>query len=191
MAQDIELRYDPHLRPTPKVPEGHDVISYYRQRINEGFQERYGDASEEVRQEAIRRKLAEKDIIEASGFAGYMLVVEDYLNWTKKNFSTRDEAGDILAYPIGGGRGSVGGSIHAYELGISELCPIRWDLITERFLSAGRGATYEVVYDDGSVDTVLASEIRGVLNAETEKVEKKYIHQLEIGDTVAVRPEAD
>ena len=120
--------------------------------------------------------------MDSSGYIGYMLVVRDYIKWTKDNFSTRDSDGDVLAFPVGGGRGSVGGSIHAYELGISEIDPVRFDLVFERFLSEGRGPTYEIVYDDGSVEQVIASASYEV-ERDGEK-SRVWTHQLELGDTV-------
>jgi hypothetical protein len=113
-----------------------------------------------------------------------MLTVREYLWWTREKFSTRDVNGDILALAIGPGRGSVGGSIHAYCLYISELDPIRWDLVFERFMSAGRGSTYMVEYEDGTSERVIVSAEREVVNL--DGTEKKYIHQLKIGDEIVV-----
>lgn len=178
---DLGLKFDSHLRPIPKIPEGHDLKSYYRERVKNGLRARYKDKSKEMQAEAMRRSKVEDDVIVSSGFAGYMLVVEDYLRFARENFSTRNEAGDILASAIGVGRGSVGGSIHAYALGISELDPVRFNLIFERFLSAGRGATYRVTYDDGTHEDIIASDVRSL-----EDGEAKFIHELEVGDIVSL-----
>lgn len=78
---------------------------------------------------------------------------------------------------------SVGGSIHAYELGISDIDPIKHDLLFERFLSSGRGATYKITYDDGTTEEINVSGKKRVKNADG-KIVGKYIHQLELGDEI-------
>lgn len=182
----LGLKFDSHLRPEPKIPEGYDLKSYYRKRVRDGLKARYRGQSKEAQQEALKRSKVEDEVIVSSGFAGYMLVVEDYLRFAKDNFSTRNEAGDILASAIGVGRGSVGGSIHAYALGISELDPVRFNLIFERFLSAGRGATYRVTYEDGTFEDIIASDVR-----ELEDGSTRYIHEIEVGDTVKLPQELE
>lgn len=183
MAQDIKLDFDPHLKPKPQIPEGHTELSYYKHLLDVGFKDRYGNASNEVKEEAKSRIRKELDIIYSSDFIGYMLTVREYLVWTRDRFSTLDDAGKVLALPVGVGRGSVGGSIHAYLLYISELDPIKHDLIFERFLSAGRGATYKLTYDDGTVEEIIVSDEKKVVK-EDGTVEKNYVHQLSIGDVV-------
>lgn len=180
MAQDIRLDFDPDLMPKPLIPkEFSDEVEYYKHLLNEGFKRRYGNSPREVKEEAARRSKYEMEVIHSSNFIGYMLTVREYLVWTRENFSTRDENGDILALSVGVGRGSVGGSIHAYLLDISELDPIRWGLVFERFLSAGRGNTYRVTFEDGEYKDVIASE-----EVELTNGEKRYIHQLQPGDEI-------
>ncbi len=69
----------------------------------------------------------EADIIVQMGFAGYFLIVADFINWAKKN-----------GVPVGPGRGSGAGSLVAYSLGITDLDPLRYDLLFERFLNPER-----------------------------------------------------
>lgn len=179
MVEDLRLKYNPHLKPTPVVPDGLSEVEFFKKLIQEGLRKRYGNASREVKDEALRRVRQEFDVFYSSDFIGYMLVVREYMVWTRENFSTRDTDKNILALSVGAGRGSVGGSIIAYLLDISEVCPIRYDLVFERFLSPGRGAQYKITYKDGSVETVVASE-----NYSLPGGEHKYAHQLEIGDKV-------
>lgn len=193
MASDISLEYDPHLKPKPVIPEGFkDEVEYYKHLIQKGFKERYGNESIEVKKEAIKRNKKEFDVIHSSDFIGYMLVVTDYLKFARENYSTKNEQDDIIALGIGPGRGSVGGSIHAYELGISEVDPVKHDLIFERFLSAGRGATYLIEYDDGTTEEIIVSDTKKTLpsidkNFESDnEIVNKYIHQLNVGDTIVV-----
>jgi len=183
MAQDVKLDFDAHLKPKPQIPEGYDEESYYRHLLKEGFRERYGNASREVKEEAHRLIKKEFDVIHSSDFIGYMLTARESLIWARDNYSTRDENGDALAYSVGVGRGSVGGSIHAFLLKISEVDPIKHDLIFERFLSAGRGSTYRVTYDDGTTEEIVVSEVKKILD-ENGVEQSRYIHQLNVGDTV-------
>lgn len=184
MAQDLTIDFDPTLKPHALVPEGYDELSYFKELVNKGFKERYGKASPEVRAEAKARLANEFKVIHSSNFIGYFLTVQEYLKWTRDNYSTLGPNDEILALPIGPGRGSVGGSITAYVLYISEVDPIRFDLIFERFLSAGRGDTYRISYDDGSYEDVVVSDERIVVSG--AGVESRYIHQLEVGDEVQV-----
>lgn len=185
MASDISMKYNPDLRPKAVLPDGWtSEVDYFRHLIQEGFKARYGNSPREIKAEAQRRIKTEFDVIYSSDFIGYFLTVYEYLNWTRESFSVRDDKGDILALSIGVGRGSVGGSIIAYLLNISELDPIKHDLLFERFLSAGRGDTYEIVYEDGTREEVIVSESRTVVAEEGE--ESKYIHQLKPGDVVTL-----
>src|SRR4029453_10534305 len=74
-----------------------------------------------------RRLAAELDVIVKMGFAGYFLIVADFINWAKRN--------DV---PVGPGRGSGAGSLVAYSLGITDLDPLRYNLLFERFLNPER-----------------------------------------------------
>lgn len=184
MAQDVKLDFDPHLKPKPILPQGFKTeVDYYKHLLDKGFKSRYGNASEEVKLEAKKRIRKEFDIIYSSDFIGYMLTVQEYIVWTRQNFSTLDADGNTLALSVGVGRGSVGGSIHAYLLEISELDPIKHDLIFERFLSAGRGATYKLTYDDGTSEEIVVSDEKTVVSEDGTE-QRNYIHQLSVGDVI-------
>lgn len=179
---NLSLTYDPKLKPIPDTPEGYDLKTYYREQVKAGLKERYKGFPASVKKEAIARYKKEDETIVSSGFAGYFLVVADYLNFAKENFSTRSCLSDeILVYSTGVGRGSVGGSIHAYALGISELDPIRFDLLSERFIGPGRGATFRITYKDGSTEELIASDKK-----ELKGNEFKYVHELSPGDKIKV-----
>ena len=191
MASDINMTYNPHLKPKPIIPEGfEDEVAYYKHLLNDGFRWRYGNASDEIKARVKKQIHHEMNVIYSSDFIGYMLTVTDYLKFTREKYSTRNEAGDIVALSLGVGRGSVGGSIHAYLLGISEIDPIEHDLIFERFLSAGRGATYRITYDDETSEDIIVSDEKQVLT-ETGEKKNRYIHQLSVGDTVLDESGAD
>ncbi len=125
VAELCELDIELHrmLLPHFEVPEGETLESYLRSLTGEGVRRRYGTPSPEV----AERASYELGVIEKMGFAGYFLIVADFVGWAKRN-----------GIRVGPGRGSVGGSLVAYALGITELDPIRWNLGFERFLNPGR-----------------------------------------------------
>lgn len=166
MASDIDIEFNPDLRPKLEIPEGYTEESYFWELIQKGFHEKRGNDTDEIREESQRRIKKELNVISSEGFINYFLVVWDYIKWARDN-----------GVGVGEGRGSIGGSEIAYLLDISGTCPIRWDLMFERFLSEGRGATYEIEYEDGTTETVYVSNQK-----ETPDGTKKYIHQLEVGD---------
>lgn len=184
MAQDVHIEFDPHLKPKPILLNGETELSTFQRMIKEGLVERYADEPKEIQQEAKRRVNKEYKVITSSDFVGYFLTVAEYMNWTREQHSIKDANGEVVALPVGDGRGSVGGSIIAYLLRISELCPIRHDLIFERFLSAGRGARYEITYDDGSTEEIIVSDEKTILTE--DGAVQRYIHQLEVGDVVSM-----
>ncbi len=119
--------------PNFPTPEGVSLDDYLIQLSEQGLEKRmlqlFPDAAK--RQEAYplyaeRLALECKTIIKM-GFPGYFLIVQDFINWGKNN-----------GVPVGPGRGSGAGSLVAYSLGITDLDPIRYDLLFERFLNPER-----------------------------------------------------
>jgi DNA polymerase-3 subunit alpha len=129
---EIELGRN-HLPDFP-VPEPYTVASYLRFRSEEGLQQRLPclvpagttdtEARRRVYQERLERELA---VIEKMGFPGYFLIVADFIEWAKTH-----------GVPVGPGRGSGAGSLVAYCLGITDLDPLAYDLLFERFLNPER-----------------------------------------------------
>ncbi|MDA8094091.1 MAG: DNA polymerase III subunit alpha [Betaproteobacteria bacterium] len=115
------------------TPEGITLDDYLCLRAHEGLTGRletlYPDASvrEEKRPIYEERLKFETDTILQMGFSGYFLIVADFINWAKKN-----------GVPVGPGRGSGAGSLVAYSIGITDLDPLRYDLLFERFLNPER-----------------------------------------------------
>ncbi|MDR4125978.1 DNA polymerase III subunit alpha [Yanghanlia caeni] len=115
------------------TPEGVTLSDYLVQLSEEGLERRmrqlYPDEAERAAQyPAYRERLQwECSIIIKMGFPGYFLIVADFINWGKQN-----------GVPVGPGRGSGAGSLVAYSLGITDLDPIRYDLLFERFLNPER-----------------------------------------------------
>jgi DNA polymerase III subunit alpha len=119
----------------PLFPTPNDVPfeTYLREQALAGLEQRmaklYPDAAERERQmPRYRERLEfECETIVQMGFPGYFLIVADFINWAKQN-----------NVPVGPGRGSGAGSLVAYSLGITDLDPLRYDLLFERFLNPER-----------------------------------------------------
>lgn len=185
-ARGITMDYNPELRPKPHIPEEFANGKEYLMHLIEtrfDHEDRYGKASEEVREIARENIRKEMRVLESSDYIDYIITVYEYLNWANEEFSVRDENGTILARATGPGRGSIGGSTIAFILGISELDPIRFELFFERFLSEGRGATYEFISSEGETIRLIAShevEVR----TDSGDIVAKYAHQIEEGETL-------
>lgn len=128
------------LIPKFPVPEGEDEKSYLDKLVYQGLAWRYGGISVEEREtisiedarkklppEVIERTEYELGIMDQMGYNGYFLIVQDFINWGKSQ-------GIIF----GPGRGSAAGSIVAYAIRITEIEPLRYSLMFERFLNPGR-----------------------------------------------------
>ena len=112
------------LLPDFDIPEGFsDTATYLRHITMEGLKKRYPHRFEEVK----ARAEYELDVIIEMNFTGYFLIVADFINWAKDN--------DI---PVGPGRGSGAGSIVAYALRITDIEPLKYNLLFERFLNPER-----------------------------------------------------
>ncbi|MCX6722516.1 MAG: DNA polymerase III subunit alpha, partial [Candidatus Staskawiczbacteria bacterium] len=110
--------------PTFPLPEGKTAEEYLEEICWEGAKTRYGENPDKAVTDRLKYELS---VIEKTGFAGYFLIVEDFVNWAKKN--------RII---VGPGRGSAGGSIVAYLSGITNVDPLKHDLLFERFLNPER-----------------------------------------------------
>ncbi|MGN0274447.1 MAG: DNA polymerase III subunit alpha [Chordicoccus sp.] len=119
----VEIVFGERKIPKYDVPGGLTSWEYLQKLCEEGFAERYPDAKPEVRE----RLNYELGTIKSMGFVDYFLIVWDYVHFAKSH--------GII---VGPGRGSAAGSIVSYCLGITELDPLKYDLIFERFLNPER-----------------------------------------------------
>jgi DNA polymerase-3 subunit alpha len=120
------------LLPRYEVPAGHTLETYLRELVSEGLRRHYGEATAEVSD----RARYELQVISQLGFEGYFLIVADFVNWAKRQ-----------GVRVGPGRGSAAGSIVSYALGITELDPLRYSLMFERFLNPERVAMPDIDID--------------------------------------------
>jgi len=126
--------------PKYPVPESETMMSFLRERTKEGFQERYGRATLNIRERAKRQIERELALIEKLELAGYFLIVWDLVRFCREE--------KILVQ----GRGSAANSSVCYSLGITAVDPIKMDLLFERFLSEERGEWPDIDLDLPSGD---------------------------------------
>ncbi|AQZ93275.1 DNA polymerase III subunit alpha [Halopseudomonas phragmitis] len=131
---NIEVQLGTYFLPDFPIPEGMTIEEYFKQVSFEGLEERLKvilppdtPDYEAKRQVYIDRLNFELDIINQMGFPGYFLIVMDFIKWAKGN-----------GVPVGPGRGSGAGSLVAYSLLITDLDPLQYDLLFERFLNPER-----------------------------------------------------
>jgi len=130
---DVELPLDDHLLPAFPLPSGFERPEDYLANLaREGVRARYGDADDEVRE----RLDYELSVIEETGFAGYFLIVSDFVK------AARDR--DIA---VGPGRGSAAGSLVCYAIGITDVDPMEHELLFERFLNPERVSMPDIDID--------------------------------------------
>ncbi len=130
----IEINFDDYFLPNFPVPEGTTLEDWFRQECRKGLDKRLevlldseADDYTERRKVFDDRLERELGVINEMGFPGYFLIVADFIKWGKEN-----------AIPVGPGRGSGAGSLVAYALEITDLDPLQYDLLFERFLNPER-----------------------------------------------------
>ncbi|CAM9129822.1 DNA polymerase III subunit alpha [Acinetobacter bereziniae] len=132
----VSLRLGFHDLPDYPIPEGHTIHSYFEHLSEIGLEERLdflypvetrNEDWAEIRKPYDERLAYELGIINKMDFPGYFLIVMDFIQWSKNN-----------GVPVGPGRGSGAGSLVAYSLKITDLDPLRYDLLFERFLNPER-----------------------------------------------------
>ncbi len=121
---NFQFELDKVKLPQFAVPVGETPENFLEKLCQKGLKEKFG---EKPKKEAIERLNYELSIIKETGFASYFLIVQDFVNWAKEN-----------RIVVGPGRGSVGGSLVAYLLKITNIDPLKYNLLFERFLNPDR-----------------------------------------------------
>ena len=134
IAEQCNVEFDFNTIHLPKydVPEGYTPDTYLRELCFKGLKERYENPSDEI----IERLNYELDVIERMGYVEYFLITWDFINFSKEN--------NIM---VGPGRGSAAGSIVAYTLKITDIDPIKYSLLFERFLNPERVSMPDIDID--------------------------------------------
>ena len=132
---NLELEFGKSKYPEYSVPEGKTREGYLRELCYRGLHERYGERST-TDPELIKRLDYEIDVLEKTGFVSYLLIVWDFIHFAKGR-----------GIPVGPGRGSAAGSMVAYVLGITDIDPLQYGLIFERFLNPDRVSPPDIDVD--------------------------------------------
>ncbi|MFZ1926619.1 MAG: DNA polymerase III subunit alpha, partial [Solirubrobacteraceae bacterium] len=155
---NVELELDKQLIPKYTTPDASSEHDYLREQVLRGLHVRYGDPSPA---EAIARMDMELGVIDRMGFNAYFLIVWDFVKFAKEN-----------GIAVGPGRGSAAGSIVSYCLAITDVDPLRYDLLFERFLNPER-----VSMPDIDIDFSVRGRER-VMRYVTEKYGRESVAQI-------------
>ena len=155
---DVELELGRQLIPRYPTPDGSSEAEYLKAQVEQGLRRRYGDPPPA---EAVERAQYELSVIERMGFSGYFLIVWDFVKYAKDR-----------GIAVGPGRGSAAGSIVSYCLAITDVDPVRYDLLFERFLNPER-----VSMPDIDIDFSVRGRER-VIRYVTEKYGKESVAQI-------------
>jgi DNA polymerase-3 subunit alpha len=139
---NTEMRFDQSLLPHYNVPAGENPDSYLEKLCREGLKRRYDSSAAQYG----GRLQYELGVIRKMGFSTYFLIVWDFIHWARNN-----------GIPVGPGRGSGAGSLVAYALGITDVCPVKYGLLFERFLNPDRKSMpdLDIDFSDEGRDRVI------------------------------------
>jgi DNA polymerase III subunit alpha len=154
----VEMELGKQLIPSYETPAGISERDFLRARVQDGLRVRYGDPPPA---EALQRAELELDVIDRMGFNAYFLIVWDFVKFAKEN-----------GIAVGPGRGSAAGSIVSYCLAITDIDPLRYDLLFERFLNPER-----VSMPDIDIDFSVRGRER-VMRYVTEKYGRESVAQI-------------
>lgn len=173
----VDLEFGKNYLPAFPVPEGQTEADFLRNESKKGLEARliFQFGEEKAKDPAIRKEYEDRldyelNIINEMGFPGYFLIVSDFIQWSKDN--------DI---PVGPGRGSGAGSLVAYALKITDLDPLKYSLLFERFLNPER-----VSMPDFDVDFCMDRRDE-VIAYVAEKYGHKAVSQIVTYGTLAAR----
>ncbi len=161
----LELDYGEHIMPKYEVPVGYTAESYLAKLCEDALRERYGEISTEMR----KRLDDELTVIGKTGYAGYLLIVWDYVN-----FARQQKIPFI-------GRGSAGGSLAMFALGVTTFNPLEYDCLFERFLNLERISMPDIDIDFGDEHRKI------VIDYLTEKYGSECVGQVATFSTFAAK----
>jgi DNA polymerase-3 subunit alpha len=163
---NVEIELGRILLPHFPTPDGRDAFDFLVEWCEKGLAKRYEKVTTELRE----RLQFELKTIREMGFADYFLIVADFIGFAKRN-----------GISVGPGRGSAAGSLVSYCLEITDLDPIRYDLLFERFLNPGRKSMPDI-----DIDFAVEGRER-VINYVTEKYGRDRVAQVITFGTMAAR----
>jgi DNA polymerase-3 subunit alpha len=163
---NVEIDLSQTHLPRFDVPEGRDAFDYLVEQCERGLEKRYDKVTAEL-QDRLKYELK---TIKEMGFTDYFLIVWDFIRFAKTN-----------GVSVGPGRGSAAGSLVAYTLAITDIDPIRYDLMFERFLNPGRKSMPDI-----DIDFAVEGRER-VINYVREKYGNDRVAQIITFSTMAAR----
>jgi DNA polymerase-3 subunit alpha len=169
----LPLKLGESRLPIFPLPEGVAVEDHIREESLRGYEmrEKAFDESQKLRIEEYRARLdRELGVISKMGFAGYFLIVADFIRWARQN-----------GVPVGPGRGSGAGSLVAFSLGITDIDPLKYDLLFERFLNPER-----VSMPDFDIDFCMDGRDR-VIEYVSQKYGRERVSQIITYGTMAAK----
>jgi DNA polymerase III subunit alpha len=172
---NLEIKLGKPSLPEYPVPAGQTTEEHLREESKLGLEQRWPVIATQLgtripRDEYEQRLARELDVICQMGFAGYFLIVADFIRWARAN-----------GVPVGPGRGSGAGSLVAYALGITDLDPLHYDLLFERFLNPER-----VSMPDFDVDFCMEGRDR-VIDYVAERYGRERVSQIITYGTMAAK----
>ncbi|MEZ5402971.1 MAG: DNA polymerase III subunit alpha [Bryobacteraceae bacterium] len=180
IAERCKVKLEPVKEPFPKfeVPQGQTIDSYFSYVTQQGFEKRRGRLEAQAAKGRLKHDLAEyverldREIrmIQQMKFSGYFLIVWDFIRYAKS-----------VGIPVGPGRGSAAGSLVAYAMGITDVDPLEYDLLFERFLNPERVSMPDIDID-------FCTNRRGeVIQYVNEKYGREYVAQIITFGTLGAR----
>ena len=174
---NLKLQSGTYHFPHFPLPDNQSLEDHFEDLCRKGYEQKiryiaesYEEFTEEQRAKYDERLRYELEVIRKTGFAGYFLIVSDFIAYAKSQ-----------GIPVGPGRGSAAGSLAAYCLGITNIDPIKYDLLFERFLNPDRISMPDI-------DTDFSDIHRGeVLSYVEEKYGKEHVAQIITFGTMAAR----
>ena len=166
----LEIELGNIYLPKFPTPEGRDAFEYLVELCEKGLERRYAVGGDKVTPELRERLQFELKTIKEMGFADYFLIVWDFIHFAKVN-----------GIGVGPGRGSAAGSLAAYSLEITDIDPIRYDLLFERFLNPGRKEMPDI-----DIDFAVEGRER-VINYVSDKYGRDRVAQIITFGTMAAR----
>jgi DNA polymerase III subunit alpha len=170
---NLELTLGEYALPAFPVPEGETEDDFLRRKAAEGLDarlKRHGLTPDCSREDYDQRLERELDVITTMGFSGYFLIVADFITWARNN-----------GVPVGPGRGSGAGSVVGWTLGITDLDPMRYELLFERFLNPER-----VSMPDFDIDFCVEGRDR-VIDYVAERYGRNQVSQIITFGTMAAK----
>lgn len=163
---NVEMEFGKYYLPHYAVPEGYNTDTYLEELCYRGAQRIYGDFSHEIK----KRLEFELGVIKQMGYSAYFLIVWDFIHFARQH-----------GIPVGPGRGSAAGSLVAYSLGITNIDPLKYGLLFERFLNPERVSMPDI-------DVDLCFERRGeVIDYVVQKYGADRVAQIITFGTMAAR----